>query len=149
MTSQITNQNPPAFGLKQRLSEEEKRHQTNLTNEIEELAAANSKFISTGRWKDNETKLLQFLPEKTKTEVTRFESNPDKDVKRVRYYVYDMNEEPNPVDGIRNEKEMSVSLSTAKNIQKAIKKGYFVLAITRKGTGFDTEYEVDTEPEEE
>ena len=82
--------------------------------------------------KDKETKVLEFIPGKSKV-VDKVDFN-GKPQKKVQYTVIDIN------DMERKEKFYEVSRSHVAAIYNELKAGKTVLEITRLGSGKDTRY---------
>jgi hypothetical protein len=89
-----------------------------------ELWKAESQYI---KLEDGETRILQFNPEKLE---------PTKYGPRISYSVI----APNYAD--KGPKKFEAGKTTSKKIDSLLRQGKTLLKITRKGTGRDTEYDV-------
>jgi hypothetical protein len=108
-------------------------NQTTATNQFYQSKEIES-FIESS-WitiKDKETKVLEFIPDKTKV-VDKVDFN-GKPQKKVQYVAIDIN------DPQRKEKFFEVSRSHVAGIYNELKNGKTVLEISRLGSGKDTRY---------
>ena len=126
----------PSNSRKQVLSEEAQRKVAEITTQLENEAHTNSKFI---KFKDNERKLLHFIPEKTSSAMVTYPNSPDKPMQRYKFYVYDLTANTNSEE----EKEWTVGSTVAKQLLRWIGKGYIVLSITRHGIDLKTVYDIE------
>ena len=126
----------PSNSRKQVLSEEAQRKVAEITAQLENEAHTNSKFI---KFKDDERKLLHFIPEKTSSAMVTYPNSPDKPMQRYKFYVYDLTANTNSEE----EKEWTVGSTVAKQLLRWIGKGYIVLSITRHGIDLKTVYDIE------
>jgi hypothetical protein len=117
---------------KQVFTEDMKRKIAEVNAEIEKQSTSSGLYL---KFKDGETKTLSFDPSKTHSEPVEYEEG--KPVMRWKYYVRELSSEMN------QEKEWTVGINMAKELQKWIAKGYFVMNITRRGSDLQTKYDVD------
>jgi len=118
------------------LSEGAQRKVAEITAQLENGSHTNSKFI---KFKDDERKLLHFIPEKTSPAMVTYPNSPDKPMQRYKSYVYDLT----PNTNSEEEKEWTVGSTVAKQLLRWIGKGYIVLSITRHGTDLKTVYDIE------
>jgi hypothetical protein len=108
-----------------------------------EQKSTNSKFL---KFADGEEKVLLFDPDKAEHVVITYpskEGEPEnKPTKRIRFYLKEAN-----ADGIimddAEEVEWTTSETTGKEVLRWVLKGFFLLDVSRKGSGkFDTKYTI-------
>jgi len=126
----------PSNNRKQVLSEGAQRKVAEITAQLENEAHTNSKFI---KFKDDERKLLHFIPEKISPAMVTYPNSPDKPMQRYKFYVYDLTANTNSEE----EKEWTVGSTVAKQLLRWIGKGYIVLSITRHGIDLKTVYDIE------
>lgn len=117
---------------KQVLTEEQRRKIAEVNAEIDKQSTNSQMYL---KFKDGETKTLSVDPTKTHSEPVEYEEG--KPVMRWKYYVRELSSEMN------QEKEWTVGINLAKDLQKWIAKGYFTMNITRRGSDLQTKYDVD------
>jgi hypothetical protein len=109
-----------------------KRKIAEVNAEIEKQSTSSGLYM---KFKDGETKTLSIDPTKTHNEPVEYEEG--KPVMRWKYYVRELSSD------MTQEKEWTVGINMAKELQKWIAKGYFVMNITRRGSDLQTKYDVD------
>ena len=133
-----TNTTSASTGKKQVLSEETKRKISEMRARLDKKASSRNtnKFI---KFKDQEHRLLQFVPEKTHEALVTYGSQPDTPpVNRYKFYVHDLSSE-----SAGEVLEWTASEAVATDILKWIEKGYCTMHITRKGSDLKTRYDID------
>lgn len=127
---------------KQTLDEETRRKNEMLLKEIEKASAQSSKFI---KFEESDHKILRMLPQQTEPITVRYPSNPDEEVRRYRFMVFEqtIDEESGALkDATQEPQEWTTSVTVTKDLITWINKGYFVLDITREGKGLNTRYRI-------
>src|SRR6188472_1201377 len=101
---------------KQTLDEETKRKNEMLLQEIEKASAQASKFI---KFEEGNHKTLRVLPQQTESIVVKYPSNPDEEVRRYRFMVFEqtIDEESGTLkDATPEPQEWTTSVTVTKDL---------------------------------
>jgi hypothetical protein len=141
----VTNENSAVAKLaatRSALTEDTRQKLQVIMDQLEQKST-NSKFL---KFADGEEKVLLFDPNKAEHVVITYpskEGEPEnKPTKRIRFYLKEAN-----ADGIimddAEEVEWTTSETTGKEVLRWVLKGFFLLDVSRKGSGkFDTKYTI-------
>jgi hypothetical protein len=143
-TNKINSDDPVAkLAASRSMLSEDARHKLENINEQLKRKTTNSKFLKLG---DGENKILLFNPERIEHVVITYpikEGEPaNKPTNRVKFMVKEANEDGRVPDD-REEIEWTTSETTGKEVLNWIMKGFFLLDVSREGSGkFDTKYTI-------
>lgn len=124
------------------LTEDTRQKLQGIMNQLEQKTT-NSKFL---KFADGEEKVLLFEPNKAEHVLITYpskEGEPEnKPTNRIRFYLKEANVDGTIVDDVE-EVEWTTSETTGKEVLRWVLKGFFLLDVSRKGSGkFDTKYTI-------
>ena len=124
------------------LTEDTKEKLQGIMNQLEQKSTS-SKFL---KFADGEEKVLLFEPTKAEHMVIAYpnkEGEPEnKPTNRIRFNLKEANVDGTIADDIE-EVEWTTSETTGKEVLRWVLKGFFLLDVSRKGSGkFDTKYTI-------
>jgi hypothetical protein len=124
------------------LTEDTRQKLQDIMDQLEQKST-NSKFL---KFADGEEKVLLFDPHKSEHVVITYpskEGEPEnKPTRRIRFYLKEANADGRIMDEAE-EVEWTTSETTGKEVLRWVLKGFFLLDVSRKGSGkFDTKYTI-------
>ena len=124
------------------LTEDTREKLQGIMNQLEQKSAS-SKFL---KFADGEEKVLLFDPDTAEHVAITYpskEGEPEnKPTNRIRFYLKEANVDGTVSDDVE-EVEWTTSETTGKEVLRWVLKGFFLLDISRKGSGkFDTKYTI-------
>jgi hypothetical protein len=124
------------------LTEDTREKLQSIMNQLEQKSAS-SKFL---KFADGEEKVLLFEPNKSEHVVITYpskEGEPEsKPTNRIRFHLKETNVDGAIADDVE-EVEWTTSETTGKEVLRWVLKGFFLLDVSRKGSGkFDTKYTI-------
>lgn len=124
------------------LAEDTRQKLQDIMDQLEQKST-NSKFL---KFSDGEEKVLLFDPNKAEHVVITYptkEGEPEnKPTNRIRFYLKEAKVHGTIADDVE-EVEWTTSETTGKEVLRWVLKGFFLLDVSRKGSGkFDTKYNI-------
>lgn len=122
----------------------EKLNQKLMSNSNTAASVGGSKFL---KFRDQERKMLEFVPNLTEETMVTYPSNPNEPVHRIKFYVYELDEDTedrkNP-EAATEPLEWTASETTARDVLRFLTKSILIMTITRIGSDIkSTKYLVD------
>lgn len=141
----VIDENPAVVKLaatRSVLTEDTRQKLQDIMDQLEQKST-NSKFL---KFADGEEKVLLFDPKKAEHVVITYPSkegeSENQPTNRIRFYLKEANVDGTIRDDVE-EVEWTTSETTGKEVLRWVLKGFFLLDVSRKGSGkFDTKYTI-------